>query len=132
MTKIYDQHAATFAKVSAFVILDTTGERVATVALKFPTDGAGLLYAYFHLIGVEMVRAYAGGYGYDKRSAAIAAAIAKIPAPDVPKGAIGRADAYTAAIQVSRAKLQSVVQDMDSGDWTRVIEKAGFRVLQAV
>ena len=127
MTKVYNQHASAFAKVSAFVILNTTGERVATVALKFPTDGAGRLYAYFHLIGVEMVRAHASGYGYDKRSAAVAAAIAKIPAMDD-----SRDDFYAQAVNRRRERLQSVVQDMDSGDWTRVIEKAGFRVLQAL
>ena len=75
MTDIYDQHAKAFAAVQAFVILDTSGERVATVALKFPRDGAGRLYAYVHLIGVEMVRAHAGGYGYDKRSAAVVAVL---------------------------------------------------------
>lgn len=124
MADIYKQHDSAFASVQAFVILDASGERVATVALKFPRDGAGRLYAYVHLLGVEMVRAHAGGYGYDKRSAAVAAAIAKIPPTDRPDvdGSIAR----------TRHALQSVAAEMDAGDWTRVIEKQGFRVLQAV
>ena len=127
MTDVYTQHDAAFAKVSAFVILDTSGERVATVAIKFPRDGAGRLYAYVHLLGVEMVRAHANGYGYDKRSAAVAAAVAKIPAMGDD-----RPEDYAAAVNRNRAALQSVAREMDSGDWTRAVEKAGFRVLQAV
>jgi hypothetical protein len=80
---IYDQHQAAFARVSAFVVLDSTGERVATVAIKYP--GAGLrLWSYVHLIGVEMVRGSAGGGGYDKTSAAVAQAIGKLPVYEAP------------------------------------------------
>jgi hypothetical protein len=77
LTQIYDQHAAAFRQVSAFVIAKN-GERVATVAIKFPKDGAGRLYAYVHWAGAQMERGSAGGYGYDKRSAAVAAALRKI------------------------------------------------------
>ena len=76
MSSIYEQHAASFANVAAYVIL-CDGERVATIAFKFPRDGAGRLYAYVHWIGAEMVRGSANGYGYDKRSAACAAAVAR-------------------------------------------------------
>lgn len=76
MSDIYDQHRAAFANVSAYVIL-RGGERVATIAFKFPRDGAGRLYAYVHWIGVPMVRGFAAGGGYDKRSAAVADAAQK-------------------------------------------------------
>lgn len=117
MADIYDQHDAAFANVSAFVILKN-GERVATVALKFPRDGAGRLYAYVHWLGVSMARGYAGGYGYDKRSAAVASAARKIEWPiDLGSGS----DDFAAAIM------------RDGGDdWTRAVEKAGFTVYQAV
>ena len=114
MTDIYTQHAAAFASVSAFVILNRAGERVATVALKFPRDGAGRLYAYVHWIGVEMKRGHANGYGYDKRSAAVADAARRIEWP---------ADAAAFAAAAT----------LDGGaDWTRAVENAGFTVLQAV
>jgi len=118
MTDIYTQHDAAFRAVSAFVILNGAGERVATVAIKFPADGAGRLYAYVHWLGVEMKRGHANGYGYDKRSAAIANAARKIEWP-VDMGS--NSDAFAAAAMA------------DAGDdWTRAVEKAGFRVLQAV
>lgn len=127
MADIYEQHKAAFASVSAFVVLDQHGERVATVAIKFPRDGAGRLYAYVHLIGVEMVRGHANGYGYDKRSAAVSAAIAKIPAYEASEGAN---KAHPA--NVNRWKMQAAASAMDGDDWTRALEKQGFRVLQAV
>ncbi len=114
MTDIYTQHDAAFRAISAFVILNDAGERVATVAIKYPADGAGRLYAYVHWIGVEMKRGYAGGGGYDKRTAAVASAARKIEWPS---------DAATfAAAAVADA----------GDDWIRAVEKAGFRVLQAV
>jgi hypothetical protein len=117
MSDIYAQHDAAFASVSAFVILQG-GTRVATVAIKYPRDGAGRLYAYVHWLGVAMVRGHANGYGYDKRSAAVANASRKIEWPiDTGSGS----GAFAAAI----AK--------DGGeDWARAVEKAGFTVLQAV
>lgn len=117
MTAIYDQHDKAFNRVSAFVVM-RDGERVATVAIKFPADGAGRLYAYTHWIGLQMVRGFANGYGYDKRSAAVADAICKI----VPEGKAS--DALNAFV--------GSALEMDSQNWTRALEKAGFVVLQAV
>lgn len=77
MTDIYDQHAAAFRSVMAFAIV-RDGQQCGKIAFKFPKDGAGRLYAYVHWHGVKMVRGYAGGYGYDKKSAALANAAAKI------------------------------------------------------
>ncbi|MDE2426686.1 MAG: hypothetical protein KGO96_12340 [Elusimicrobia bacterium] len=73
MTDIYDQHRAAFAQVEAYVILKD-GQRVANIAFKFPRDGAGRLWAYVHWLGLSMVRGYASGCGYDKRTAACASA----------------------------------------------------------
>lgn len=119
---IYDQHAAAFRAVSAFVILDK-GERVATVALKFPADGAGRLFAYVHWIGAPMVRAFAGGGGYDKRSAAVSAAVTKIADPVTPR------ECETAG---RRTAFIDALHGCDGHDWTRKLEDAGFTVLQAV
>lgn len=68
---IYEQHRAHFPLVSAYVIANMRGERIATIAIKYPKDGAGRAYAYLHLIGAPMVRGVANGYGYDKKSAAL-------------------------------------------------------------
>ena len=77
MTNIYDQHDAAFRSVSAYVVVKN-GERVATVAFKFPSDGAGRLYAYVHWLDYPMERGFAGGCGYDKKSAACYAAALKM------------------------------------------------------
>lgn len=125
MADIYEMHDKAFAKVSAFVILKG-GERVATVAIKFPADGAGRLWAYVHWIGTEMTRGHAGGYGYDKRTAAVSVAARKLPLTlDLDNStARSRRGSYD---DFRRAAL------LDAGDnWTRALEKAGFTVLQAV
>jgi hypothetical protein len=121
MADIYRLHEAAFSSVSAFVILKD-GERVATVAFKFPKDGAGHLYCYAHVMGIPMVRAFAGGYGYDKRSAAAESAFAKInPPADKADIATTHADA-----------LRTALSGNDGYDWDRRIRDAGYEVLQAV
>lgn len=113
--KIYDQHQAAFSNVSAFVITKD-GERVATIAFKFPRDGAGRLYAYVHYFGVDspMVRGFANGYGYDKKSAAVEDAIRKsthFPHPNA---------------------FRLALCDIGGSDWQRRLQDAGFNVMQAV
>jgi hypothetical protein len=125
MKSIYDQHDKAFQYVSAYVILNSANERVATVSFKHPSDGAGRLYAYVHWIGVEMVRGHASGYGYDKRSAACSVASRQI--------AIGN---LTGAAWVnSRHEATAFVEALaDDGGWSwdRQLEARGFKVLQAV
>lgn len=125
MTDIYTQHDTAFARVSAYVIAKD-GERVATIAFKFPADGVGRLWAYVHWLGLPMVRGFAGGYGYDKRTAACASAARKMNAPDPEDRTTWERDkeareAFTAAI----AK--------DGGQsWDGALRDAGFTVWQAV
>lgn len=122
MPDIYDQHKAAFANVAAYVVLNADGERVATVAFKYPRDGAGRLYAYVHWIGVEMVRGFASGGGYDKHSAACCSAARRITAigsiPDDQQGA---------ALSFREALLKD-----DGYYWYDHLRTAGFDVLQAV
>jgi hypothetical protein len=124
MADIYDQHKAAFARVSAYVIL-RNGERVATVAFKFPADGAGRLYAYVHWLGTEMVRGFANGYGYDKGSAACASASRKALAVPRDKHDVGEKQgaqyAFWAALQIDGGR-----------NWNDCLRDAGFTVLQAV
>lgn len=125
MTNIYEQHDKAFARVSAFVIA-RDGERVATVSIKFPADGAGRLYAYVHWLGIEMVRGSASGYGYDKRSAAVADALNGVgKLPGESRGPVVAKEAHLPA-------FMDAANNMDGGDWTRALEKAGFTVWQAV
>lgn len=129
MPDIYDQHKAAFASVAAYVVLHGS-EKVATIAFKYPRDGSGRLYAYVHWIGVEMVRGFAGGYGYDKHSAACAEAARKMnrgvsvrSVRIIPPNLI---DA------VSFVKFLDALSRDDGQYWNRNLELAGFAVLQAV
>ncbi|NSZ73901.1 hypothetical protein G6L74_09125 [Agrobacterium tumefaciens] len=119
---IYDQFDKAFNRVSAYVVLDKSGECVAKIAFKFPTDGAGRLYAYVHWLGVPMVRGYAGGYGYDKRSAAVANAVNKMIVP------VEMEPLIAAAMHIFLGATES-----DSGEyWDTRLRNAGFTVIQAV
>ena len=116
MTKnIYDQHRAAFPNVGAYVVM-RGNERVANIAFKFPRDGASRLWVYVHWFGVPMVRGYAGGYGYDKKTAACNSASRALPEPTSDSQ-----QAFTAALAID-----------DGNDWERNLRNAGFDVLQAV
>lgn len=130
MTNIYDQHRAAFANVSAYVIL--RGRNViGKIAFKFPRDGAGRLYAYVHFHGMPMVRGYAGGYGYDKRTAAIEDAFAKIdPAYFNPKD--GQEDYWAKDRKECRRFVKAINGTKDGHEWQRSLEEAGYIVAQAV
>ena len=133
MTKIYDQHRATFNRVSAYVIMKD-GERVATAAFKFPADGAGRLYCYLHFIGVPMVRAFAGGYGYDKRSAAVTYAAEKITQEPLGEHVAGLQWAEISHI-AERERMEAFkasLADIGGKDWIDALRDAGYTVLQAV
>lgn len=121
MTDIYDQHKITFGAVAAYVITDAAGDRIATIAFKYPRDGAGRLYAYVHWLGVEMVRGFASGGGYDKHSAACHAAAQKLR-PLLAEHVTG---------SPSHKFLDALLRD-DGRYWNNHLEDAGFRVLQAV
>jgi hypothetical protein len=126
MSKIYIQHEAAFSNVSAYVITDKAGERVATLAFKFPRDGAGRLWCYLHVLGLPMQRGSAGGYGYDKRSAASCEAARKI-------------EKYSpedcAKYKVDNKVRDAIVEALDhyGGEtFDTRIRNAGFNILQAV
>lgn len=116
---IYEQHKAAFANVSAYVVM-SGAERVATIAFKFPRDGAGRLYAYVHWFGQTMVRGYAAGGGYDKSSAAVFNALKKM-------------SAYKDGDNTPADHAVFVLAVKDTGQsWDRDLRDAGFSVMQAV
>ena len=116
---IYDQHDKAFPQVSAYVVSEG-GKRMATIAFKFPKDGAARLWAYVHWLGTEMVRGYAGGYGYDKQTAAVESAVAKL------------AVSPTEASPARREAFQAALSNCGGYGWERRLRDAGFEVWQAV
>lgn len=121
MADIYKQHEAAFAHVSAYVVA-RDGQRVATIAFKYPRDGAGRLYCYLHALGVPMVRAYAGGYGYDKRTAAAVAAARLIKSHGQE------------CIQTRNTvdTIKAALSRDDGSNWDRMLRNACLDVWQAV
>lgn len=128
MSDIYRIHEKAFAQTSAYVVL-RDNERVATLAFKFPRDGAGRLWVYAHWIGREMVRAYADGYGYDKRSAACNAAARKLASVKLPEWRKMECPYEKEAFEAFRAAL--IAGDEGPG-FDRALRDAGFTVWQAV
>jgi hypothetical protein len=124
MPNIYDQHAAAFKNVQAFTafkLVDGQVTNVIKVAFKFPKDGAGRLYCYLHLIGTPMVRGFANGYGYDKRSAAIMSAADKL---DMRAGE----GEFMPEIEA----LHTALQNCESKGYDGALREAGFTILTAV
>ena len=112
MSDVYEQHSATFRNVSAYVIM-RGADRVANIAFKHGVT----CIAYVHWIGSEMIRATAGGGGYDRESAACATATKQA----VRNGMSAEAMPFWRALQ------------KDGGShWNRELERAGFTVWQAV
>lgn len=118
----FAQFDKAFNRVAAYVVLKD-GECVAKISIKFPADGAGRLYAYVHWLGVEMVRGSASGYGYDKRSAAVADACTK---------AIKTIKTERDDVNFHRAAFFRVLSS-DGGEYfDRKLRDAGFDVIQAI
>jgi hypothetical protein len=67
---IYDRHVKAFKNVKAGVMLKD-GKQLGTLAFKY---GASRVTCYLHIFGTQMVSGSADGYGYDKTTAAFAAA----------------------------------------------------------
>ncbi len=123
---IYDQHEKAFANVSAYVLLKN-GQQIGKVAFKYPKDGAGRLTCYLHIHGLKMVKGFAGGYGYDKTSAAFYDA--------AQKQAIVKLESWqsTTGYETEYADAKALLSVWKDGhDWTDNVRNAGFTVLQAV
>jgi hypothetical protein len=129
MADVYEQHRASFGAVSAYVIA-RDGVRVATIAFKSPRDGAGRLLAYVHWLGTEMVRGWASGCGYDKRSAACASAAAVWQKRE--RAAHAEAGDLPRAEHESKRRFFAAIAKDDGTEWHNRFRDAGFTVWQAV
>jgi hypothetical protein len=118
MTDIYDQHGKAFENVCAYVV--TKGDDlIAKVAFKRARSGLRTT-CYLHILGAQMVRAYASGGGYDKCSAAVHSAIGRVVAHEGDVRTIQRVGAF-----------RDAVTD-DGKSWDNALRQAGFTVHQAV
>ena len=132
MTKLtnWQKFDNAFNLVSAYVVMDQdTMQPIAKIALKYPKDGAGRVNAYIHIIGMEVQHGYAGGYGYDKRTASIISAASNcndIWAQQIKAGHVSLTSAQQNFINL-------LLSDDAQGGWQEVINhNNGFIVIQAV
>ncbi|MDI1263881.1 MAG: hypothetical protein PS018_11550 [bacterium] len=118
LPEIYEQHSKAFEHVSAYVV--TKGDDIiATVAFKFAKSGMRTT-CYLHILGAQMVRAYASGGGYDKCSASVYSAIDRVKPDENDIRTLQRAGAF-----------RDAVTD-DGQHWDNALRQAGFTVHQAV
>ena len=132
MTKLtnWQKFDNAFNLVSAYIVLDQeTMQPIAKIALKYPKDGAVRVNAYVHVIGMEVQHGYAGGYGYDKRTASIIGAVYHcndIWAQQIKSGHVSLTSAQQNFINL-------LLSDDAQGGWQEVINhNNGFIVIQAV
>lgn len=111
----YEQHEAAFKHVSAYALLDFNNQLIAKISFKFPKDGAGRLYCYFHWHGHKIVRGYANGHGYRKATAAILNAMKKL----------------TSDSSVL-SDIKSALETEDYKHWTETLSHAEFIVIQVI
>lgn len=113
---------------SAFVVLNKKGRVLAKVVIKYPNDGAGTLYAMCETWGkdgdgpYEVKYSKAGGYGYDKKAAALS---------DFTIAGHRLADhcGYVEAPAMKRAAqlLKQQLVGRVERDYRKLAEKIGFR-----
>ena len=120
---VYEQHDTAFRNVAAFVIAKD-GKRVATIAFKF----GGAVTAYVHWLGIEMTKGRAGGGGYDRKTAACAAAIRRIP---IASRSAEDGTPYDRETKVPRAFITALEADRGPS-WESALRDAGFDVWGAV
>lgn len=116
MKTIYKHHSAAFNRVLAAVLV-YDGKQLGNIAFKYPADGAGRVYCYLHIHGDEMVRGFAGGYGYDKQGAAFESAIAQYTKQDNKNG-----------VPVGFLALS----DLGGQSWNNALSALGVSVMYAV
>ena len=130
MTKLtnWQKFANAFNLVSAYVVMDQdTMQPIVKIALKYPKDGSGRVNTYIHIIGMEVQHGYAGGYGYDKRTASI------IDAASNCNDFLNDAENYQNINGKQKQFIELLLSDDAQGGWQEVINhNSGFIVIQAV
>lgn len=111
MKDVYEKMDQHFGNVSAHAITDKKGEPVGRILFHFSKGGT--VSAYVQEWGFVAVTGKAGGYGYDKKGAALYDAIKKALKDDATK----ECPLYKA--------LEGVTYN---GEWSRLLEKAGYKI----
>lgn len=123
MSDVYTKHDKAFLQVQSFAILKD-GKPVGTLAYKFPKDGAGRLTCFMHFHGYPMVIGFAGGYGYDKKGAALESAASNKE--------LTIANEYTGKTALDEFPTIKDLQNIGGSDIQGAFKKAGFVLFQTI
>lgn len=121
-TSVYDKHSKAFQHVSAYVIVKD-GNQVGSIAYKFPKDGAGRLTCFLHFNGYAMVTGFAGGCGYDKKSAALESAASKL---------FTATNDYTGLSAIEKYPVIADLKNIGGSDAYMVLAEHGYSLFKAV
>ena len=127
---IWQKHDKHFAQVKACAILDSEGKHILNVSWKYPNDGAGRLYCYVHIIGLAPSQGMAGGYGYDKTSAALQSAFEKYK-PYEPFYN-GEPESDIVRKNETIAHFKAMFKNIGGQDWHNVFRDNGYQVLNVL
>lgn len=125
MASIYEQHDATFRNVSAFVITNSVGVRIATVAFK----RGNAVTCYAHIIGIEMTKGIANGGGYDRNSASFYNACEKMVNCNDKTHGLREWQSLDQLIIIFK---DAAKKGNGGSHWHDALRAAGFNVFQAV
>lgn len=131
MNNIYDQHYKAFAAVEAYLAIHPEGQQV-RITFKHPNKGAGRLYCFVYLVGFEMSKGFADGYGYDKKNAAFYDAINKM---EVINFESLKEEWYIKQQNECRESVESFkkcFQNKDEKDFDSVLRDLGFQVYPVI
>ena len=123
---IYKTFARVTARIRSHAILKY-GEPVGFVFVHYPADGAGRLKAFLHLYGLPMAYGSATGYGYDKATAAVYAAVKSMEVDDREIKEVG-------AEGMEARRIARLMQDTftDGGhDYARQMEDQGLTLARS-
>jgi hypothetical protein len=112
MAQVYDRFDAATRNISAYAFL-LDGKPAGRVVLKH----GNAVTAFFQVWGAEMATGRAGGGGYDRGTAAVLGAVAKLPTEVAH-------DPH--ASEALRRIRDAFAKGRDGSRWTSTIEDAGF------
>lgn len=117
MADVHERFDTATTNIGAYTV-HLGGRYIGRLVFKFPREGAGRVHCFAQVWGLAMERGWAGGGGYDKRSAAARSAVKSITVED------GADPEATKHLKVWQEQLAGY----DGDTWNAALERAGYQV----
>jgi hypothetical protein len=122
--KLYRERDLAFQLISAYAVLKD-GNHVANINIRYPTGRSLRLRAFLHVLGTPIAKGFAGGGGYDKKSAALESAAESLSLDNAPY----EPDESTLECW---HEIRSALTNIGGSQWDHRLRDAGFDVLCVV